>query len=188
MTQIEINDWENPHIAGRNKEPAHATLMPYEDEQTAQACDRNVSSYFKLLNGDWTFKWASNPASASDDFYREDFAAGAWETITVPGNWQLQGYGKPMYTNVQYPFSADDCPRVPQDDNPVGSYRTRFTIPESWDGRRIFVLFEGVDSAFYLWVNGRQVGYSQGSRTPAEFDITPYIRHGENLLATRVYR
>ena len=131
---IQSNDWENPQVVGRNKEPAHVPLVPYPAAEAALAGDRSRSPYFRLLNGDWEFHWSPNPASAPADFYREGFAD-AWDTIAVPGNWQLQGYGVPMYTNVQYPFPIDDLPRVPRDDNPVGSYRTRFTIPESWSGR-----------------------------------------------------
>jgi beta-galactosidase/beta-glucuronidase len=183
---VQSNDWENPQVVGRNKEPAHAPLVPYPVAEAALAGDRSRSPYFKLLNGDWEFHWSPNPASAPEDFYREDL--GTWDTITVPGNWELQGYGVAIYTNVQYPFPVDDLPRVPHDDNPVGSYRTRFTVPESWDGRQVFLVFEGVDSACYLWVNGELVGYSQDSRLPAEFDVTAYVRPGENTLAVRVYR
>jgi len=186
VKDINVNDWENPQVVGRNKEPAHVPLMPYPAAEAALAGDRSRSPYFKLLSGEWEFHWSPNPASAPQDFYREDL--GTWETITVPGNWELQGYGVAIYTNVQYPFPADDLPRVPHDDNPVGSYRTRFTVPESWDGRQVLLVFEGVDSAFYLWVNGEMVGYSQDSRLPAEFDVTTYVRPGENTLAVRMYR
>ncbi len=182
------NDWENPQMVGRNKEPAHATLLPYQDMQTALADDRSASCYFKLLNGDWKFKWSPNPASAPEDFYAETYDTSSWDHIAVPSNWQMQGYGTPMYTNVQYPFSPDYMPEVPKDNNPIGCYRTTFTRPDDWDGRQTFLVFDGVDSAFYLWVNGQEVGYSQGSRLPAEFNITDYLRPGENTLAVRVYR
>jgi beta-galactosidase/beta-glucuronidase len=201
------NDWKNPGVIGRNKERGHAVLVVYTDEQMALIGDREASPYFKLLNGDWLFNWAPTPDSAPEGFYREDFDAGAWDTIAVPGNWQLQGtdrngrHGKPIYVNWGYTFPQNGVPRVdprvvknyplqsiPDDDNPTGSYRRTFALPESWDGRRVFILFEGVDSAFHLWVNGQEVGYSQDSRLPAEFDITPYVRPGENTLAVRVYR
>ncbi|MFL7791298.1 MAG: sugar-binding domain-containing protein, partial [Anaerolineae bacterium] len=194
-------DWQTPGVIGRNKERGHATLVVYADEQTALSGDREASPYFKLLNGDWLFNWAPTPDSAPEGFYREDFDAGAWNTIAVPGNWQLQGYGRPIYVNWGYTFPQNGVPRVdprvvknyplqpiPDDDNPTGSYLRTFALPESWDGRRVFILFEGVDSAFHLWVNGQEVGYSQDSRLPAEFDITPYVRPGENTLAVRVYR
>ncbi len=151
-----------------------------------------ASPYFKLLNGEWQLKVAPNPASAPERFYEPGFDASGWDTIAVPGNWQLQGLGRgydvPMYCNVQYPFPGDDLPRVPEGDNPTGSYRRTFAVPEEWNGRQIFLLFEGVDSAFYLWVNGEMVGYSQDSRLPAEFNVTPYVQPGENTLAVRVYR
>jgi beta-galactosidase len=184
----QVNDWENPQVVGRNKEPGHVSLMPYADERSALVADRSASPWFRLLNGGWRFTWAPNPASAPHTFYEADFDDGAWDTIAVPSNWQLQGYDKPIYTNVQYPFPANDLPRVPQDDNPVGSYRRDFTIPSDWEGRQVFMLFEGVDSAFYLWINGEQVGYSEDSRLPAEFNITPYAHPGENTLAVQVYR
>lgn len=148
------------------------TLGPYADEATALAGDRKASPYFELLNGEWQFKYAPNPASAPAQFYEPGFDASGWDRIVVPGNWQLQGYDKPIYTNVQYPFPANALPRVPEDDNPTGSYRRTFTLPEAWGGRHIFLVFDGVDSAFYVWVNGEMVGYSQGSRLPAEFNYS----------------
>jgi beta-galactosidase/beta-glucuronidase len=188
MNPKKLNDWQNLQVVGRNKEPGHATLVPYADDVTALGGDREASPYFKSLNGDWKFKYAPNPASAPADFYEDDFEASEWATISVPGNWQLRGYDRPIYTNVQYPFPIDDLPRVPEDDNPTGCYRRTFTLPREWDGRQIFLLFEGVDSAFHLWINGQMVGYSQGSRLPAEFNVTPYVHAGENTLAVRVYR
>ena len=183
-----IEDWQNPRVVGCNKEPGHVTLVPYADAATAMSAQREASPYFRLLNGDWRFCWAPTPQDAPADFFRPDAEAGDWATIPVPSNWEMQGYGKPMYTNVQYHFRADDLPRVPDDQNEVGSYRTTFHIPSEWAGRQVFLVFEGVSSAFYLWVNGEQVGYSQDSCLPAEFNITPYIHVGENLLAARVYR
>jgi beta-galactosidase/beta-glucuronidase len=180
-------DWQNPHIVGRNKEPARATLFPYADNASALAGDPWVSPWVRALNGQWCFHWAPNPAAAPLEFHRDGFDFEGWEKIQVPGNWQTQGFGTPIYTNIQYPFPVN-VPLVPEDDNPVGSYRTTFRVPEFWVHRRIFVVFDGVDSAFTLWVNGREVGYSQGSRLPAEFDLTPYLQPGENALAARVYR
>ena len=187
-----INDWENPKVVGRNKEPGHATLLPYADEATALAADRSASPYFRLLNGEWKFQVATSPGAAPEGFQEPDYDDGAWDPITVPSNWQVAGLGRgydpPMYTNVQYPFPIHDLPRVPADDNPTGSYRRIFSVPVEWDGREIFLTFDGVDSAFYVWVNGEMVGYSQGSRLPAEFNITPYVQDGDNTLAVRVFR
>ncbi|MEE8392199.1 MAG: sugar-binding domain-containing protein [Anaerolineae bacterium] len=201
MTKGKLNDWDNLQVVGRNKEPAHATLVPFADKAMALAGDREASPYFELLNGDWEFHWSQTPASAPEGFYREDFDASGWAKIAVPGNWQLQGYGKPIYINWGYTFPQHGVPRtpphaaqdgplppIPEDDNPTGCYRRAFIVPEDWSDREVFVLFDGVDSAFHLWVNGQEVGYSQDSRLPAEFNITPYIHPGDNSLAVRVYR
>jgi beta-galactosidase len=194
MNATTANDWENPRVVGRNKEAGHATLIPYPNAALALAGDRAdcacraVSPFFQSLNGDWQFHWVPNPASAPEAFYREDFDASAWDTVAVPGNWQAQGYGMPHYLSAGYVLDIAHLPRVQDDINEVGSYRTTFALPEDWAGRQVFIVFDGVDSAFYLWINGHQVGYSQDSRLPAEFNITPYIRAGENTLAARVYR
>jgi len=180
-------DWENPTMISQSKEPPHATLMPYPDMKAALRGDRYSSPFCKSLNGKWRFHWVPKPADRPVDFYQTDFDDSQWDTITVPSNWQLQGYGVPIYVNVRYPFRANP-PLIPHDNNPVGSYRRTFSIPDDWSGRRTFIHFDGVESAFYLWVNGQKVGYSQGSRTPAEFDITPYLEAGHNLLAVEVYR
>jgi beta-galactosidase/beta-glucuronidase len=187
LSMTQINDWENPLVQGRGRLPAHATLMPYPDEAMAARGVRLESPYCRLLNGEWQFHLAANP-SVAPPFHRLNFDARAWAMIQVPGNWQLQGYDVPYYTDVQLPFPPDDAPRVPTQDNPTGCYRRSFTIPPKWDGRRVFLTFEGVDSAFHAWVNGAEVGFSKDSRLPAEFEITPFLRDGENLLAVRVYR
>ncbi len=181
-------DWQNPQMVGWNKEPGHASLVPFGSSETAMTCDHSTSSFFLSLNGEWRFEWSPNPSAAPKGFHEPTFDASGWNRVTVPGNWQVQGYGTPMYTNVQYPFPADDLPRVPDEDNPTGSYLTTFVVPDEWAGRRIYLTFDGVDSAFHLWINGQAVGYSQDSRVPAEFDVTPYLVAGENLLAVRVYR
>ena len=182
-----VPDWENPRVVGRNKEPAHATLMPYPNEEEALLCEREKSSWFLTLNGEWKFKLYENPDSVPRDFYKPRYDDGDWATIPVPSNWQMFGYDKPIYVNIRYPFHADP-PKVPHDWNPTGLYRRTFNIPEDWRGRQIFLVFEGVDSAFYVWVNGEPVGYSQDSRLPAEFNITEYVKPGENLIAVEVLR
>jgi len=190
----EVNDWENPEVVGRNKEPAHCTLMPYPDARTAMTGTHDRSPFYKSLNGSWKFNWVGRPADRPADFYRVDYDVSGWDDIPVPSNWQIHGYGIPIYSNRRYPFGdeskdwAATPPLIPHDNNPVGSYRTTFTVPSSWKERRVFLHFDGVESAFYLWVNGREVGYSQGSRTPAEFDVTDYLRAGDNVLAAEVYR
>jgi len=189
-------DWENPRVTGINKEPAHATLVPYADAESAARCDRSASSFRRSLNGSWRFHVDPNPASAVQGFEQPAFDDSAWDDIPVPANWQLQGdiargqhrYDKPMYTNVQYPFPIDRLPGVPLDDNPTGHYRRAFTVPDEWAGRRLFLTFDGVDSAFYVWLNGQMLGFSKDSRLPAEFDITDFVQLGENLVALRIFR
>jgi beta-galactosidase len=181
-------DWENPAVVGRNKETPHATLMPFPDRETALDGDSTSSPWFQSLNGAWKFRWSPNPAGRPAEFFRSDFDVSSWDEIPVPSNWQLHGYGYPIYTNIRYAWGEPDPPRVPRFFNPVGSYRREFTFPEEWNDRQVFVHFAGVDSAFYLWINGRKVGYSQGSRTPAEFNITGFLQTGTNVLAAEVYR
>jgi beta-galactosidase len=189
MTRIDqIPDWQNPKCVERNKARGRSTYIPYQNEGMAISGKRQGSSLFKSLNGEWKFFYSPNPSSAPESFYRNNYDDSDWASITVPSNWQMQGYDKPIYTNVQYPFPMKEYPRVPEDDNPTGSYRQLFQLPESWAGKQVFLVFEGVDSAFHLWVNGDEVGYSQDSRVTAEFDITPYVKSGENLIAARVYR
>ena len=180
-------EWEDPEVIGIHKEAPHATMTLYADEATALAADREASPWFFSLNGTWQFQWAPRPEARSVDFYRTDFDASTWKTIPVPSNWQMHGYDYPHYTNIRYPFEKNP-PFIRHDENPVGSYRRSFTVPAGWDGRQVFLHFAGVESAMYVWVNGQKVGYSEGSRTPAEFDITKYLKPGENLLAAEVYR
>jgi beta-galactosidase len=181
-------DWENPSIIARNKEAPHATLLPYPDRATAMADDSGGSPWFLSLDGMWKFRWSPNPAARPSDFFLPDYDVDSWDEIPVPANWQLHGYGYPIYTNHRYAWGEPDPPRVPHDFNPVGSYRRSFTVPEGWSDRQVLIHFAGVDSAFYLWINGERVGYSQGSRTPAEFNITSFLQPGENQVAAEVYR
>jgi len=190
-------DWENPEVFRINKESAHCTLMSYDNVRQAMRADRTCSVYYTSLNGKWKFHWSKDPQSRPVEFYKDSFDVSVWDNIAVPSNWEMLGYGTPIYTNQTYPFKKDP-PRVmgtPPEDytafdarNPVGSYKTSFNIPVDWKGREIFITFDGVESAFYLWVNGQKVGYSQDSRTPAEFRITKYLRAGTNNLAVEVYR
>ena len=162
------NDWENPQVVAINKLPGHAATIPYPDLLTALRGEQGASPYYQSLNGSWKFIYAANPEAAPVDMDTGQVGANDWVEIEVPGNWNMQGYDRSIYTNVQMPFSADP-PRVPQEDNPSGIYQRRFTIPTDWVERQVFVCFDGVESAFFLWVNGQPIGYSQGSRLPAEF-------------------
>lgn len=182
------NDWEDPAVIGRNKLPPRATFYRFDAPEDAKNGQRDDSPYVKLLNGDWKFHWVANVEDRPTDMHQTDFDDSAWGTIPVPSNWQLHGHGTPIYTNVTYPHDKNPPKIAGVNGNPVGSYRTTFTAPEKWDGRRVEICFDGVDSAFYLWINGQKVGYSQGSRTPARFDLTKYLKPGENQLAAQVLR
>ncbi len=218
MTEPTRYDWDNPAVVARNRESGHVSLVPYPDVAAAtKGVDAAVVSLngewaFRCYPNPAAVPeafWSTDPGDG-------DRGLADWRRIAVPGNWQLQGaYDIPIYTNVQYPFPID--PRyaeaarsmvwstriserglppealsfpldVPREDNPTGCYRTTFEVPEGWAGRQVFIRFEGVDSGFHLWINGKAVGYNQGSRLPAEFNITPYLKPGENVLAAEVYR
>lgn len=181
------NDWENPSVISLNKEIPHATFAIYDDESVALKSEREESKFNYSLNGNWKFNWVKAPSERPVDFYLPDYDVSSWDNIEVPSNWQMKGYGKPIYINIPYVF-PNNPPKIPHEYNPVGSYRHTFNIPEGWQERETFIHFDGVKSAFYIWINGKKVGYSQGSMTPAEFNITPYLKEGENILAAEVYR
>lgn len=201
-------DWENPSVLQRNRAPMHAPLGAYASEVEALTCNRKISKYVMDLDGKWKFKLCAGPLAAPVDFYEEDYDTSNWDEIMVPSNWEIQGYGKPIYTNVKYPFDMSDPnarhvmklstqdgdsrlmlnpPFVPED-NPTGCYVRKFTIPENWAEREVFINFEGVESAFYVWVNGACVGYSQDSKLSAEFHLTPFLKPGQNTIAVQVMR
>ena len=183
------NDWENPAVLGINKLPYHTTLqLPSKQKE----CKEIMS-----LDGQWYFHWSKDPESRPVGFEQKDYDVSQWDKITVPGNWQTQGFGKPIYVNMQYPFHRDR-PSVtgePNKDwyaydhrNPVGSYVTYIPVTKDMLSKNLILHFGGVHSAMYVWVNGKKVGYSQNSMSPAEFDVTPYVHVGLNKLAVEVYR
>lgn len=196
------NDWENETIFAINKEEGQSTFIPFAsveemkaDPSYAHPWERNKSSRYMLLNGTWKFNWVKQPEDRPKKFYLPSFDASNWDEIPVPSNWEMHGYGTPIYTNVTYPFRNTPPFIQPQrgytvvdEPNAVGSYRREFTIPDNWNDKEIFINFEGVYSAMYLWVNGKKVGYSQGANNDARFDITRYVKKGKNLLAVEVYR
>jgi beta-galactosidase len=183
-------EWDDLSVFKVNVEEPHTTMMIYADAEQAVAGDPSKLPWFQSLNGLWKFHCSENPAKRPEDFFIQDYDVSQWQTIQVPSNYQLHGYDIPIYTNVRYPFpmNVDGSPVVPKENNSVGSYRTEFEVPNNWDGRQIFLHFDGVDSAFYVWVNGRRVGYNEDSRTDAEFNITGYVKPGKNLIAVEVYR
>ncbi|AOZ99821.1 glycoside hydrolase family 2 TIM barrel-domain containing protein [Flavobacterium commune] len=188
---------ENPELLGINKEPYHATLMPYGNLKEALVAKRHASSFCQSLNGEWRFNWVSTPEKRPVDFYKSDYDVSGWKEIAVPSNWEVKGYGTPFYRNLGYTIKKD-FPHVMSEPekwytsynerNPVGSYRREFTVPAEWEGRRNFITFDGVDSAFFLWVNGKKVGFSVNSRNAAEFDLTKYLKPGKNMIAVEVYQ
>jgi len=182
----DLPDWENLDILERGRLAPRPYYIPFPSEEAALTHDRRGSDRFLPLDGVWKFHYAETPAQAPDGFEEPSFDASAWDDLPVPSCWQMHGYGIPHYTNVQYPFPVDP-PRIPTE-NATGSYRRTFTLPEAWGQGRVHLRFEGVDAAFHVYVNGAPVGYSQGSRLPAEFDVTPFVRPGPNVIAVRVYR
>ena len=180
-------DYENPLVFERGQVAAHATLMPYPDIPAALQGDRKSSPCHLSLNGSWQFHWAENPGVAPKDFYEPRSDRSDWTSIAVPSNWQMEGFGYPLFRNVGLPHPHLP-PEVSKEFNPVGSYYRTFELPADWDGRQVFLHFEGVHSASYVWVNGKEVGYNQGGMEPAEYDITPFLKRGENSLAVKVLR
>ncbi len=189
MRAQQVPDWENPRVVDINKEEYHSTLTLPSGKSS---CEEIVP-----LNGRWKFYWSPDPQSRPSDFYKNNFDVSGWDNISVPGTWQLQGYGKPIYTNWTYPFKKDQ-PKVTgeppkhffsyENRNPVGAYVTTFDVSEDMKDKQLYLHFEGVKSAMYVWINGEKVGYSQNSMAPAEFDITGYVNEGQNRLAVEVYR
>jgi beta-galactosidase len=184
FARSEPPDWENPQVSARNREASRATSFSFPDDKSALAGD---GATVISLDGRWRFSFGKRPADAPDGFFQPSYDASSWVSIDVPSCQELQGYGTPIYTNVRYPHPRNP-PHLDPEDNPVGCYRTTITVPESWSDRRIFLRFGGVYSAFRVWINGKEVGYSEDSKLPAEFDITPYVGPGENLLAVKVLR
>lgn len=183
---IQAKDWETLACLQKKRLTARASFIPYAEERAALALERGNSPYFKLINGIWRFAYAPSPAEAPETFYEDAFDVEQWDELPVPSSWQMHGYGRPHYTNVSYPFPVDP-PHIPTE-NPTGCYKRAFFLPAGWLERSVMLRFEGVDSAFHVWINGVEVGYSQGSRMPAEFAISDYLRPGSNTIAVRVYQ
>ena len=196
------NDWENEKVFAINKLPGHVTFIPFADEAEmvsdpayVKPWVRTESSRYILLNGKWKFNWVADPSDRPLGFQSPKYDVRSWKEIEVPSNWEMKGYGTPLYTNATYPFLNNPPFIQPQkgyttekEPNPVGSYRREFTLPADWSGKEIFLHFDGVYSAFYVWVNGKKVGYSQGANNDSEFDITGYVVKGRNVIAVEVYK
>ena len=182
------HDWEDNHVLQVNREPARAYFIPYGVNKG----DRMLS-----LNGDWKFRWTKTPDEMIMDFYQTDYDVSTWKTLAVPAVWEVNGYGTPIYVSAGYPFKIDPpyVTKEPKKDwttyverNPTGQYKRTFMLPAAWESGQTFLRFEGVMSAFYVWVNGKRVGYSQGSMEPSEFNVTKYLKSGENQIAVEVYK
>jgi beta-galactosidase len=191
-------DWENEQVLHLNTEPPRATFIPFATVDQALHENPTNSPYYFSLNGEWKFHWVGNPEERPAHFFETNFDDTIWTNIAVPSNWEMKGYGTPIYLGSGYPFKIDP-PRVTGEPptnswtaytnrNPVGSYRRTFELPKNWDSRRVFIHFDGVGSAFYIWCNGARVGFSKDSRTPAEFDLTDFLQTGTNQIAVEVYR
>ncbi len=195
-------EWEDETIFAVNKEPGHATYTVYPTIASLKA-DPNFetpwltpqSEYYQSLNGSWKFNWVKQPSERPVNFYKENFDVSGWKEMPVPANWEMNGYSIPIYTNITYPFKNNPPLIQPQkgytnekEPNPVGSYRRTFNIPANWDGKEIILHFDGVYSGIYVWINGKKVGYSEGANNDAEFNITKYVKKGENMIAAEVYR
>ena len=193
----EREPWQNPQVNAINREPMSAHFIPFINEDAALAqqylpdaerFEVNTKTERRIsLNGTWKFLFSKNNSECPDDFYKPGFSTRKWKNIEVPGSWELQGFDAPIYTDVSYPFPTNP-PFVPQDYNPVGAYVREFSMPAGWDGMDVFIDFEGVESAFYCWINGELAGYSEDSRLPAHFNISKLLKKGKNKIAVKIFR
>lgn len=184
-----VPEWQNPQALHEGTELPSATMTVFADAASALTLDPTRSPFVRSLNGDWKYHWSATPKQRVADFWRSDFDDSAWKTIRVPSNPEVEGYGVPIYTNIAYPWKPANPPLIPDDAlNHVSAYRRGFTVPAEWSGREVYLTFDGVNSFFTLWLNGKKLGFSKDSRTPATFRLTPHLRAGENQLAVEVFR
>jgi len=178
---------EDVQLYGRNRLAPRAFFVPHATLAGALSREHERSPWYRSLNGTWRFRYVANPAQRPVGFWRDDADLRGWDSIPVPGNWETLGFGIPIYTNITYLY-VPNPPFVPHGDNPVGSYRRSFTVPDAWRGRRVILHFGSLKSAGLVWVNGREAGFAKGSKTPAEFDVTDLLRAGENTVAVQLFR
>lgn len=184
----DVPDWENPEVFAVNTEDTRATSIPYPNVELARFDRYEASPYYQSLNGVWNFKWYPRVSDVPEKFYAEGFDDSNWDRIPVPGTWEFNGFGIPVYINMNFGIVPKNPPYINREDSPTGLYRQVFDIPQSWDGRRIFIHFENGTNSMYLWINGQKVGYIQNAKSPAEFDITKYVRKGKNRIACEVHK
>ena len=190
-TMAQHDEWKNPEINAVNRAPMHTNYFAYSSSEEAAKADKENSSNFMTLNGIWKFNWVKNADARPTDFHRTDYNDKGWGQMKVPGVWEMNGYGDPIYVNVGYAWRSqykNNPPYVPIENNHVGSYRKEIIIPAEWSGKEIFAHFGSVTSNMYLWVNGKYVGYSEDSKLEAEFNLTKYLKPGKNLIAFQVFR
>ena len=190
-TMAQHDEWKNPEINAVNRAPMHTNYFAYSSSEEAAKADKENSSNFMTLNGIWKFNWVKNADARPTDFYRTDYNDKGWGQMKVPGVWEMNGYGDPIYVNEGYAWRSqnkNNPPYVPIENNHVGSYRKEIIIPAEWSGKEIFAHFGSVTSNMYLWVNGKYVGYSEDSKLEAEFNLTKYLKPGKNLIAFQVFR
>lgn len=185
--QLKIPHWENPEVFNIGQAKPHANYIPFKSFEEAIHNQAWESSFFLSLNGEWDFSWSKSPDTRPSEFYHNNYETDAWDKIDVPSNWELQGYGTPIYVNDRYPFPKNP-PYIPNDNNPVGCYKKKFDIPNDWKDHRISIVFEAIRSAAHFWINGEYLGYNQDSRTPIEFDLTNYLHESGNYISVEVYR
>ncbi len=183
----EIPEWEDPAVNTVNTEKPHATMVSFPENVSALNAGWRESPNVMSLDGTWKFKYSPVPAERPYWFFRDDYDTRAWDEIAVPSTWEREGFGIPYYVNASYTFRVNP-PLIDHSDNPVGSYRRSFTVPSEWNEKEIFLTFDGVSSAFHVWINGEYAGYSEDSKTTAEFNITPFLKRGRNTVAVEVYR
>ncbi len=191
LSTAQTNEWQTPEVNSVNRAPMHAHYFAYASEAEAEKAEKELSENYLSLNGLWKFNWVANADQRPTDFFRVDFNDRGWDNMKVPGIWELNGYGSPIYINVGYGWRErfnNNPPEVPLLDNHVGSYRREIDIPENWKGKEIYAHFGSVTSNMYLWVNGKYVGYSEDSKLEAEFEISKYLKPGKNLIAFQVFR
>ncbi|MDX1907924.1 MAG: glycoside hydrolase family 2 TIM barrel-domain containing protein [Bacteroidia bacterium] len=185
LLMAQTPEWQDETVYSQQETPPHATLIPYANEIQALTFDKTQSPRYLSLNGTWQFRFLERPGDVPAGFWAPTYDDSRWDTLSVPSNWQLRGYGRPHYTNILHPFPPTP-PRVPEDKNETGCYRRSFQVPAQWTGSQIFLHFAGVQSAYYVWVNGQRVGYSEDGMTPSEFNITSLVKPGANTLAVQV--
>jgi beta-galactosidase len=182
-----LPEYQNPEVVGVNKLKPRAEATPFQDQASALTLDPQKSEFFQSLNGQWKFAWAGRPSDKIANFFQPDFNDAEWSKIKVPSCWETSGYGIPIYTNIRYPFPTNP-PFIDESYNPVGMYRTEFELKPGWADRRTLIRFNGVYSGFYVYLNGQKIGYSEDSKGPAEFDLSPFVKAGKNQLSVEVYR